>query len=229
MDTINSLSNFIQQFGGTGLVIALSAWLGKLWADRSLIETKAQLEEKLQKSKHQHETAIKSLEKDFQIEMIKKDQFHQISKSTFQDIFDNKIKIYTNLLKLKVEFDKLRYEDGTTEIFNPSYNFASHFNLFRENIENNRIYISNELSDKYDAWYHDATPYFRKMNEIEFEIEAQSGDSQIDSVMNEIFFQQSPIVNELVNNTIEKMTDIIDQIEKDVQLIRRNLSSIESS
>lgn len=224
------IEHIISVLGGAGiLVTGLATYLGKLLADRSLLKEKAALESLLQKAKSDHEMSIKMLEKDVRLELVKKDQFHQISKTTFENIFNKKIEIYSNLLKLKTNYERFRYESGSFDFVDPSDDFLSHFNLFRKNIESNRLYISNDLSDKYDSWYLDAAQYFRKIEEVEFNISLHSFNGIESDYHEAIWSEQSPIISALVANTLSKMTEVIEQIEADVKQIRAHVSAINAN
>lgn len=224
------IEHIFSVLGGAGVVVTgISAYLGKLLADKSLLREKSALETIIKNTQNEHQTSIKLLEKELQIELVKKDQFHQISKSTFENIFNKKIDVYSNLLIIKTNYDKFRYEDGSFEFIDPTYDFLSHFKLFRKSIEENRLYISNELSDKYDDWYLDAAFYFRQLEETEFNIQANAGGTDNEVVNSEVWAAQEPINQNLVNNTTEKMALIIKQIELDVRKIRESVNTVESN
>jgi len=133
------------------------------------------------------------------------------------------------LLKLKTDYDRFRLENGGSDFIDPTDEFLRHFNLFRRSIEENRLYISNELSDKYDDWYSDAASYFQKMDEVEFNVQAHSTEKSSYDTREIIWQEQEPIIQELVSRTFEKMATVIAQIEDDVKVIRNNVSSIENT
>ena len=67
------IEHIISVLGGAGIVITgLASYLGKSLADRSLLKEKAALESGLQNARNEHQTSIKMLEKDLQLELIKK-------------------------------------------------------------------------------------------------------------------------------------------------------------
>lgn len=215
------IENILSVLGGAGLVaVGLATFLGKLISDRALQGQKSDIERKFQQAENDHATSIKILEKDIQIEMVRRDQFHQISKSTFENIFNRKIEVYSSLLRLKTDYDKFQYESGTFDIIDPTSDFLSHFNLFRKSIEENRLYISNELSQKYDDWYMEAAQYFRKMEEEEYAVMSSSGEIDHE----EVWMAQVPIIHDLVSNTGKKMALVLTQIEHDVREIRERVS-----
>lgn len=224
------IDNIISVLGGAGIVVTgLATYLGKLLSDKSLLREKVHLETALQNAQNEHQTSIKLLEKELQLELVRKDQFHQISKSTFENIFNRKIDVYSNLLKIKIDYDKFRYEDGSFDFIDPTYEFLSHFELFRKSIEENRLYISNDLSKKYDEWYLEAAPYFRKLEAVEFNIQAHAGAVTDNDLYNDIWAEQGPIIHDIVENTIEKMGLVIKQIDHDVENIRNSVNTVENT
>ncbi|MUL04314.1 hypothetical protein GNP89_19305 [Aliivibrio fischeri] len=220
------LDHIISVLGGAGVVVtSLSAYLGKLLADRSLMREKASLTRDLQSQKDKHSLEIKLLERELQLELSKKDQFHQISKSTYENLFNRKISVYSDLLKLKTDYDKFVNESGSFEYIDPTTDFLSHFNLFKAKIEDNRLYISNELSTVFDDWYKEAAPYFQRIEEEEVSYYASSSMHEGRDVDPQLIWErQEPIIRELVSQTIFKMTDVIKQIDKDVSEIRTSMA-----
>ena len=79
--------------GGTLLITALSSWLGSLWSKRILMNEKTELELK-----------IKEIEQSLKIEALRHDYQFQLSKSTYEMIFNKKINAYSELLSLKNKF-----------------------------------------------------------------------------------------------------------------------------
>ncbi len=85
-------NNIIEVLGGASVLItSLSVYLGKLLAGISLVREKGIIESKLQAQKDEHSIEMKSIENKLQLEMAKQDQYHQISKTTFEKIFETKI------------------------------------------------------------------------------------------------------------------------------------------
>lgn len=222
------IENILGVLGGAGVLITgLSTFLGKLWSDKSLLREKARLTSELKEIENRHSMAIQLLEKELQLELIKKDQFHQISKTTYEKLFDKKIKIYSDLLQLKTDYDRFKNESGTFEYIDPTEDFLSHFKLFKEKIEENRLYISNEISDRFDEWYKQAAPYFQRIEEVAISAYAEPKFiAGVESSPEGIWEDQEPIIRELISDTFEKMSLVISQIETDVKEIKRNIGVI---
>ncbi len=79
--------------GGAGLIIAaLSAWLGKVWANRILESDKAKYAQELDKIRHQ-----------FQIELNQLSIIHENQRSSFQRLIKA---LRTSILSLQQEYDE---------------------------------------------------------------------------------------------------------------------------
>lgn len=225
------LENIIGVFGGTGVVVtSLSVYLGKLLADRSLMREKASLDKELQHVKDSHAKEIRLIEKELQLELTKKDQFHQISKSTFENLFNQKIKIYAELLNILKDHDKFINESGSFEFIEPTDTIFNHYSSLKKVIENNRLYISNELSDKFDEWYKEASPFLQKMDQVEYELHSSRGANESDmDIAQSIWDEQQQISSNLVFETNEKMSLLIKQINLDVAKIRGVINTIQAT
>lgn len=96
------LNNIIEVLGGAGVIItSLAAFLGRVLSKRIIETEKALLQQQLEKIKSEHAKDIELLKSNLQLELVKRDQFHQISKNTFEKLFNKKIKIYTRLILIK--------------------------------------------------------------------------------------------------------------------------------
>ncbi|MFV8458887.1 hypothetical protein ACNO5M_27810, partial [Vibrio owensii] len=220
------LDNIITVLGGAGVIVtSLSSYLGKLLADRSLMREKASLEKDLQSQKDNHSLEIKLLERELQLELSKKDQFHQISKSTYENLFNKKIEVYSELIKLKTDYEIFSNESGSFEYIDPTSDFLTHFNSFKKNIEENRLYITNELSDVFDDWYKQASSYFQRIEEVEISLYASNTFPRSEAVEPEsIWLEQEPIIRKLISDTMPKMMLVLKQIDKDVSDIRGTMT-----
>ena len=221
------INNIITTLGGTAVIVTgLSTYLGKLFADRSLMREKATLDRELQYLKDTHTKEIKLIEAELQLELTKKDQFHQISKTTYEKIFETKISVYTSLLDLKVRFYSFCHESHVTEADDPTYDFYALFNECRKNIESNKLYVSKELSEKFDVWRDKASPYLKEANLEGYNIhEASSGrpDSYQD-----IIDAQNPIYSKMIMETMNEMNAIFDQVDIDIACIRNKIDNPET-
>jgi hypothetical protein len=206
------IDNILLTFGGAGVTAtALSVYLGKLLADRSLLREKSALEAEILSLGNSHDSKMKLLEKDLQLEILRKDHFHQISKTTYQSIFESKIKIYSSLLNFKVEFNKLYDESHITATQDPTDDFRSLFMRCREMLEFNKLYISKELADKFDRWRKKASPLL-KLADIEGYHANGMAYTEKDNQYN-IWEAQLPIFSQMIHETMPEMEEILEQID----------------
>ena len=220
------LEHIISVIGGAGVVVtSLSAYLGKLLADRSLMREKAVIGKELQSQKDKHSLEIKLIEKELQLEITKKDQFHQISKNTFEKIFESRIQIYTDLLHLKIEFFKFIDESHVLEVGeeDPTNEFYSLFMRCRESLESNKLYISDGLSKKYDLWYIKASPFLKKANVQGYHAHGMAYTESENS--QNIWDAEAPVLADMIHETMDEMKNIFHQMDVDISSIRENIDA----
>jgi hypothetical protein len=215
------IEHIISVLGGAGLLItALSAYLGKVWSNRALVREKNKLEASLLELKNRHALELKNIEQLLKLEILKRDQFHQISKQTFESVFEKKIEIYNALLNFKVEFYKFNNENHDFE--EPTAEYHTLFKKCRKIIESNQLYISEDLSAAYNNWYTKALPYLKRANIDGFDAyENRDGDNE----GNCVWVAQSPIFSEMNENTANEMNKILAQIERDISVFRTNIEA----
>lgn len=215
-------NNILTTLGGAGMLITgLSAFLGKVWSGRILMRERSSIDEKLQDMRSSHEKSLKIIEANIQLEILKKDQFHQISKSTFESIFNRKIDLYSELLKISVEFRKFARESIYSEIDDPTDQLWGFQQSTRELIEKNRLYVSEDLFDIYVIWYEKAVGHLKKANIAGYEAHGQAYTEE-ENLMN-IFYAEHPEYAELVFNTNDEFVAILDQVERDIDRLRKNI------
>lgn len=216
-------NNLIEVLGGAGVLITgLSTFLGKHWAGKSLEREKGIIAKDLQVQKESHSLYMKEIESRLQLEMVKRDQFHQISKTTFEKIFETKIEIYTNLFNLKIDFNKFYKESHDLEVGveDPTDHFYSLFMRCREMLESNKLYISPELSNKYDEWHDKALPYLKEANIEGYHAHGMAYTEQEN--WQNIWEAQAPIFSKMITETFTEMLEIFKQLDSDIALIREN-------
>lgn len=212
--------NIIAVLGGVGVVVTgLSTFLGKLVSEKSILREKIKLQAELQSQKEKHEHDLKLLEKDLQVNLAKSERFSQISKTTFENIFSKRIDVYSKLTTLRTEYYAFINEGHEIEVDDDAIGgFQSLFSKCRNLIEDNRLYISSELSKAYDAWLSVASPFYKEVNISGYEIHLSSYDDG--QRYNEFMAAEAVIFSRMIRATIEEMTKVFDQIENDVELMR---------
>jgi hypothetical protein len=207
------IENIISVLGGAGvLVTGLATYLGKFWADKSLLREKSKLQ-----------GDIKVLENTLQLEIIKRDQYHQISKSTFEKLFDEKVNIYTGLLAVCLEYKKFELENGFNEVFDYNYNAALSFvNIMKKEIESKRLYVSDPLIQKFNSWYLKASIFYRKLEVIEIEIQRELG-LKAPGLSEKISEAQEDTIRKMLLETGTELNGIFERIELDASEFRKSM------
>jgi len=212
---INLMGAIIVTLGGSTVVVfGLSSWLGKIWADRLMEKEKAKYTQEIEKLKHELETKI-----------IKIEHFHQVSESTYQELFKKKIEVYNKLLHEKIEYFKIIHEDAGFELQDyPLEVYHNFYSKTKSIINDFRLFISNELSDKYDELYFKTSPYIVKLGIEEYYVEMSQLSSEeahyaLDS-------KQQSIYREMITDTSKEMEAFLNQIDEDVKQLKKKMEFI---
>jgi len=206
--TINLFGAVVVTLGGSSAVVfGLSAWIGKIWANKLMEEDKTR-----------YTKEIETLKNELQTKMTKMEHFHKISEQTYQTLFNAKIATYNDLLYEKTEYYKILNEDETFEMMDyPPEVYYDFFTKIRKIIDENRLYISNELSDKYDKLYFKIAPYIRKLGLDEYHAESNNVPAHD--------FQKSTY-HDMVSKTSKESSAVLDQIDIDVKQIKSKIEFI---
>lgn len=206
--TVNLFGAVIVTLGGSSaIVFGLSSWIGKIWATKLM-----------EKDKSKYTKEIETLKNELQTKMTKMEHFHKISEQTYQSLFNAKIATYNDLLYEKTEYYKIINEDEAFEMMDyPPEVYYDFFVKIRKIIDENRLYISNELSDKYDVLYYKIAPYIRKLGLDEYHAEANNVPPHD--------FQESTY-HDMVSNTSKESSEVLDQIDIDVKQIKSKIEFI---
>lgn len=187
--------------GSTAIVFGLSSWIGKIWANRLM-----------EKDKLKYTKEIETLKNELQTKITQMEHFHQISQETYQKLFTKKIEIYESLINEKIEYLKTTHEDEMFELHDyPEVVYYNFFVKIRNILDKNRMYISNELSNKYDALYYKIAPLLKKLGLDEVYAEMNNTDS---TAFKDITY------SEMVSKTSEELDALLQQIDDDVRFIR---------
>jgi hypothetical protein len=226
------LDNIIKVISGVIFVItALLTFIGKIVFTKIIEREKATLQEKLETLKTGHAKDLEILKSNFQVEFIKRDQFHQISKSTFEKLFDQKIKTYTRLLSIQKNYDKLTKESCSGEFIDSTKEISQYYESLKKELEENSLYISNELSDKFDNWYFIASSFFQDIDKVQYEGQ-QDGNtktSETESIQQAMYDKREYIMSNLISATDVQMSALLQQISDDIKEIRKSINTIQNT
>ena len=205
---INLFGAVVVSLGGSSaLVFGLSSFIGKIWANKLMEKDKSKYTQEIEKLKNELQTNITKME-----------HFHQISEQTYQALFNAKIDTYNKLLYEKIEYYKIINEDEAFEIMDyPPEVYYDFFKKIRKIIDENRLYISNELSNKYDKLYYKIAPFIRKLDLDEYYADANNVNSKD--------FQENTY-HDMVSKTSKEMDELLKQIDVDVKQIKTKIELI---
>lgn len=158
----------------------------------------------------------------FSKDLARLQHLNSISQPTLERVFSKKIEVYTELSKIKNEFYRYTNESHELEhgdLFEDvTERFSGFFKHCREIIEANKLYISSELAERYDAWYSVAHPYYKKSVLDGYEAHQSSFDDN-DGRM-QVYYSELGAISEMIDETMPQMRAIFDQVDKDISKIR---------
>lgn len=165
---------------------------------------------------------LESVRSDLQRKISDRQNLNAISRPTFERIFSKKVEVYTELSKISNEFTRYKNESHEVEhgeLFEEvTERFSGFFARCREVIETNKLYISAELAERYDAWYGVAHPYYKKSVLDGYEAHQNSDDDEEGKM--KVYYSELGAISEMVNETMPQMEEIFAQIETDISRIR---------
>ncbi len=225
---LNIITATVLSIGGTTLVVlGLSSWLGKVWANRILLQDKNKYEKEMEALKANNTRDLQQIKAmgDLQLEQIKqilqrelatREIFHQISKETYKRIFDNKIATYTELLRVKSEYLKTIHEDEQFESEDyPPRVYYEYFRKIQKLIIENRLFISNSLSDKFDLLYFKISRHIREVEIIQVQGEINN------KYWEDIEENKDDQYRKMISETSVELSELNSQIDSDVSEIRK--------
>ena len=215
----NIITSVVVTLGGSSVVVfGLSGLLGKIWANRLMENEKNAFIKQLEDIKLSHNKELSKLNNELQLRINSSEQFHQISQKTYEKLFEEKIKAYTTLMNAKTEYLRILHEDEEFELHDyPSQVYYDFFQKVRNILNQNRLYISNELSVIYDTLYFKIAPILREAGLLD--VYGNMNNDHWESIEDNKEKQYS----KMIDNTSDEMKSLLDQIDSDVKLIRKKI------
>ena len=155
-------------------------------------------------------------------EISDRQSLNAISRPTFERIFAKKVDVYTELSKIRNEF--VRYKNESHELEHGDLfedvttRFSGFFARCREVIEENKLYISSELADRYDDWYGIAHPYYKQSVLDGYETHQSSYND--DNGKMHVYYSELGAISEMIHQTMPQMEAIFAQVDHDIAKIR---------
>lgn len=165
---------------------------------------------------------LEEIKAKLQKETISLQQLNSISQPALEKIFSKKIEVYTELSKIKNEFVRYKNESHELAVLDDLENITDRFNDYFERcrniIEINKLYVSSELSKKYDEWYQRAYPYYQESEIDGYEVYSSSWGKAEDAV--NAHFASLSALSKMIEKTMPQMEAIFAQVDHDIAQIR---------
>ena len=206
------------------VVVGVSAWLGKLLSSHMIEKVKSQSAKDIEDLRAEYQKEIRGLDEKFKLEVLKFENHLQVSKSTYEIIFDKKVEVYASLMTLRNKYyryknESVMVEEDPADVIETFYTF---FINCKSILEDNALYISEDLSLLYDEWMGLAIKHFKQESVDGYEVHGMAYTD--DKNQQNIHDAQFSARNLLVNDTQGLMEQIFAQIKDDLKKIRMLVS-----
>jgi hypothetical protein len=143
-----------------------------------------------------------------------------ISQKTYQKLFEKKIEVYQRLVKevIKNKRERNEYIDISELIGSDDFDYSDYYYFFetiRKIIDENRLYISNNLTEKYEKFYLKMQPLLKEYYTEETRIDC-TGEKYNSESFQDIFYK-------MVKESNNELQSFINQIYIDVKEIRTKI------
>jgi len=200
MDEI--VKKILEEYGiAVAIVIAISSFIFTMWIKNKNTKDIKEFESELNKQKQQLE------------------HMHQISQITYQKLFEKKINIYQNLIKIKTRYIEKYKEKGVLQEEN-IIDFSEieqlhieELNAIEDIIKDNKLFISNELLETYEKIIEEKEKFNHDFLELALTIHQNNIDDPYneygkDKIYTKIYKQTEPLLSKfdnILNNDILKI------------------------
>ncbi|EPO0023451.1 hypothetical protein ACT5DM_001025 [Vibrio alginolyticus] len=201
--------------GSAAILLAFAKIFEKILIDQVSKRTAASLNQDLETLKSKHTNALEEFRAKSAVSIKEREAFSTISIDTYQDFFKKRITTYQSLLNWENDYTEDMLEDFLAEHTDSSgERYFKAYQELREILIKNRMYISNDLDEKFQKLRHSAAEYTKQADYHEAMSESNGVDPQ------EYWQDISDIYHDLSAGTSEMMADIIKQISIDISKIR---------
>ncbi|WP_417877143.1 hypothetical protein [Vibrio sp.] len=204
--------------GSAAILVAFAKVFEKILIDQVSKRTAASLNQDLETLKSKHTNALEEFRAKSAASIKEREVFSTISIDTYQDFFKKRITTYQTLLNWENDYTEDMREDFLAE-HTDSYGdrYFKAYQELREILIKNRMYISNDLDQKFQKLRHSAAEYTKQADYYEAMSESNGVEPQ------DYLQGISDIYHDLGAGTSEMMDDIIMQIAIDISKIRARI------
>ena len=228
-----ALSEFVNQIllplGGTSAVlIALAVFLGNISTKRivngDLAQYKLKLEEfkkEIELLKLDHQKEMENVQNEFRVKFLKHEVYTSISKEKYQELFEKRIAVYEEFLRIKNEIDESIVENAEyieTHDDDPSL-FTNDVKKINDASQANTMLISNELAKLSNDLYKKSSQVFfnAKVAGFHEEVNSYNGESVDDQ---RIMEAEDSELRKMAPECAEVYEEWFKQLNLDVSKIR---------
>ncbi|PSV31549.1 hypothetical protein [Photobacterium sp. GB-72] len=219
MVTIKIINQVVLLFGGTAvLVVGLSTFLANIWTKRIVNGELAAHKRELQKQ-------VDDAKRDLQREMLRHEAFTSISKEKYQDLFEQRIKLYQGLILVKKKIDDASLDNADTLAYfdEDPRPFAEIIQKINSASRDNPMLMSNELAKLSNQLYEESAAIFAQAKIDTFYAE-QSFNSGVGAEQYQILSEvEDSALAGLYSACGETYNSWNKQLETDVSKIRESL------
>ena len=160
---------------------------------------------------------LEQFKQDYDRNKVTEDRKHQIAQEAYKEFFNSKMKAYLQLVKLKQEY----YTDYNLRNFSPNnydptdYVAKEKIEAIIKHVDDNEIYLSENLMDKFCDWY---LPASEELDRRRIKIELHE------------YADLEPLEQQEIEKTYEtktyakyesKFVDFLDELDLDIKVIRK--------
>jgi hypothetical protein len=217
--------------GGGGLIIlGFSSFLAKVWLDRITKQNSFLVDKNLEAFKNQHIKDLEVLKSQYnsQLEVLKqknieiqidKNNFHQISNAFYQSFFEERVKVYLELLKIKYRYFSEMEESIMTDFHDAHSTVAfSTYKEIRELINQKQFYISNDLDNLFAKLRSQASSHLKS----EEMVKAQNFSNENEDYENR-YAEYEKVYYDFFKENYKLLEVMFIQIEKDIADLRKRV------
>lgn len=212
------VGTLLASLGGASIIVAAFAhFLGKIWTDRIAKTTSAKFNSELEVLKSKNTLALEEFKTTSSLVLKEKENFAGISQEFYQTFFKERVETYLKLLDIKNQYITNMEEEFTTEI-NDDWGqvYHSSYTSLRKLMIEKQLYISNDLEELFSEFRIVASQYIKEADMVE----AVSYSEENPPWENQ---QLIKVYDKFARETNESMSVIMNQIGKDVSMLRSRI------
>lgn len=215
---IEVVGALLASLGGASVIIAAFAhFLGKVWTDRIGKSTSAKFDAELEVIKSSNTLALEEFKAMSSLVLKEKENYAGISLEFYQSFFQERVRVYLQLLDIKNEYISDMEEEFLTEIHEAWGDiYHSTYKSIRKLLIEKQLYISNDLDELFGRFRKSASQYIRDADMVE----AFSNGEDEPPWENE---KLKNIYTNFARETSKDMNAIMEQVGIDVSKLRSRI------